>query len=137
MTAGNHRIIIEKGADFKIELQISENGIDMRDVTGYSVKMVIKYENAGSITELAPIAGFLVEDTEGSGTYLNGNIAVVIDKAITATYPTLVDAGLSPFTTEYNYFYSIDITEDGIANPSGTTGIDNIRVLRGKCSIRE
>jgi len=134
MTAADHRAIIEKGADYRIDIQVSENGIDMKDVTDYTVEMVIKYQDTnGDIAILDSIAGVLVEDTEGSGTYLNGNIAVVIDKAITATYATLVDTALSPFTTEYNYFYSIDITEDVAVS----AGKDNIRVLRGKLAIRE
>lgn len=134
MTAADHRTIIEKGADYKIEIQVSENGIDMKDVTGYTVAMVIKYQDAqGAIAVLDTIAGYLVEDTVGSGTYLNGNVAVVIDKAVTATYATLVGAELNPFTTEYNYFYTIDITEDDAVS----AGKDNIRILRGKLAIRE
>lgn len=134
MTAADHRAIIEKGADYKIEIQVSENGIDMKDVTGYSVEMVIKYQDeAGAIVVLDTIAGYLVEDTVGSGTYLNGNVAVVIDKDVTATYATLVADTLSPFTTEYNYFYTIDITEDGAVS----VGKDDIRILRGKMAIRE
>ena len=134
MTAADHRIIIEKGADYSIEIQVSENGIVMKDVTGYSVLMVIKFQDSnGDIQVRDTIAGILVEDTEGSGTYLNGNIAVVIDKAITATYPTLLATGLNPFTTEYNYFYTIDITEDDAVSVDK----ENIRVLRGKCAVRE
>ena len=134
MTAADHRTIIEKGADYRIDIQVSENGIDNKDVTDYSVEMVIKYQDTnGDIAVLDTIAGFLVEDSVGSGTYLNGNVSVVIDKSITSTYATLVDEALSPFATEYNYFYGIDITED-IAT---SVDKDNIRILRGKLAIRE
>ena len=192
MTAADHRTIIEKGADYRIDIQVSENGIDMKDVTGYSVAMVIKYEDTdGSIVVLDTIAGILVDDVlaglytvgagnfeigveytiktigttdftligsvdnvigtvftatgagEGtgeatidvaaSGTYLNGNVAVVIDKTVTATYATRVTDGLSPFMTEYNYFYTIDITEDDAVSVDK----DNVRILRGKLAIRE
>ena len=192
MTAADHRTIIEKGADYKIEIQVSENGIDNKDVTGYSVSMVIKFENdAGNIEVLDTVAGYLVDDSPAfnvtvaagnlevgveytisvlgdsdftladaanntvgevftatggttgtgeatmviaaSGTYVNGNVAVVIDKAVTATYDTRVSAGLNPFTTEYKYFYSIDITEDDAVSIDK----DNIRILRGKLAIRE
>ena len=165
----------------------------MKDVTDYSVEMVIKYENIvdGSISVLDTVAGYLVDDTpayiyevsaanlvigthyiitstgdtdftlvgaadsnvgtefdatgagsgtglaetliEASGTYLNGNVAVVIDKAVTATYATLVGTELNPFTTEYNYFYTIDITEDDAVSIDK----ENIRILRGKLAVRE
>ena len=192
MTAADHRTIIEKGADYRIEIQVSENGIDNKDVTGYTVEMVIKYQDTdGSIVTLDTIAGVLIDDilehienvvagnfvidtvytiktvgdtdftligaadnnvgTEftatgagtgtgtadtvvpASGTYLNGNVAVIIDKVATAAYATRIDTTLNPFMTEYNYFYSIDIIED-IAISAGK---DNIRILRGKLAIRE
>ena len=112
---------------------MSENGVTNKDLYGYSVEMVIKYEDTdGTIKVLDTIVGTVLEDAPGSGTYANGNLEVVIDKAITATYTTRVLPPLSPFTTEYNYFYNIDINED----PTITDGKDNLRVLRGKCAIR-
>lgn len=134
MTAGNHKIIIEKGADFKIDLQVSENGIDMKDLTGYTIEMVIKYaDEAGAVQTLDTIAGALIEDTPGSGTYLNGYCEVIIDKAVTATYPTRVGTDLNAFATEYNYHYHIEVTEDVAVS----AGKENLRILRGKAAIRE
>jgi len=131
-TAADHRIIIEKGADFKINVQVSENGITNKDLTGFTVEMVIKYEDPqGVITELDTIIGELVEDAPGSGTYLDGNISVTIDKAVTATYATRITPPVSPFATEYHYFYNIDINEGVV-----TADKENLRVLRGKCAVR-
>lgn len=132
-TAGNHKIIIEKGADFNIDVQVSDNGIVHKDVTGFTVTMTIKYvDDVGAIQVLDTINGSIVPDDpslpEVDWTYLNGYINVNIDKLITAGYPTRVPANLDPFATSFEYNYSIDIN-------GGTS--EDIRVLRGKCAIRE
>lgn len=132
-TAGNHKIIIEKGVDFDIDVQVSENGIVHKDVTGYTVTMTIKYvDGAGVIQTLDTIAGTIIADDptlpELEWTYLNGFINVTIDKLATAGYPTLLPAEYDAFATSFEYWYSIDIN-GGVS--------DDIRVLRGKCAIRE
>lgn len=132
-TAGNHKIIIEKGADFDIDIQVSENGIVHKDVAGYTVTMVIKYaDEAGVIHTQDTIAGTIVPDDPSMDpaewTYFNGYVNVIIDKAATATYPTRLPAEYSPFATSFEYIYSIDIND---------SFSDDIRILRGKCAIRE
>ena len=132
-TAANHRIIIEKGSDFQITIQVSDNGIDMKDLNGYTVEMTIQYQDTeGLIQVLDTIAGVLVPDEPGGHTYLNGYFKVVIDKSTTAGYPTRVSSDLNQFITEYNYNYHIDITE----NSTVSVGKENLRVLRGKCAVR-
>ena len=195
-TAANHRIIIEQGSDFRINLQVSENELTPKDLTSYiaagAVEMVIKYKDpaTGNIVVQDTIAGSFVDDVPAftdnvvagsfvigvtytittvgttdftligaldnnigtsfvatgvgsgtgtadtlvpaSGTYVNGYCEVVIDKAVTATYPTRLDATLDPFTTEYMYNYHIDITED----TATSAGKENLRILRGKCAVR-
>lgn len=132
-TAGNHKIIIEKGADFDIDIQISENGIVHKDVEGYTVTMTIKSANAeGVITTLDTITGSIIPDNPEAPTldwtYLNGYVNVNIDRVATAGYATLLPITFDPFATSYEYFYSIDIN-------GGDS--DDIRVLRGKCAVRE
>ena len=119
--------------DFVIDVQVSENGIVHKDLTGFTVEMVIKYsDDAGAVQTLDTIIGVLVPDNpldlEVDWTYLNGYLKVVIDKTATAGYATRVGTDLNPFTTAYEYYYSINI-----AGP----GSEDLRVLRGKCAIRE
>lgn len=129
MTAANHRIIIEKGATFKIDIQVSENGIVMKDLLGWTVHFALMHDVDGIVAEAYAQLGELVPDDELANplTYLNGNIKVKIDGSNTGALATLVDPSLDPFTTEYNYFYHIDIKD----------GTDEIRVLRGKAAVRE
>lgn len=133
-TAGNHKIIIEKGVDFDIDIQVSENGVVHKDVSGFTVKMTIKYtDDVGAIQTLDTITGSIVADDPtldpGVWTYLNGYVNVTIDKVATAGYATRVPSTMDAFATSYEYYYSVDIN-------NATTGED-IRVLRGKCAIRE
>ena len=132
-TAGNHKIIIEKGMDFSIDVQVSENGIVHKDLTGYTVSMSIKFEDEqGLIQVLDTIVGDLVPDNptepEVDWTYFNGYLNVTIDKLATSTYDTRVAGDLHAFSTAYEYYYSIDIVGPGSSD---------FRVLRGKCAIRE
>ena len=134
MTAANHKIIIEKGATFKIDIQVSENGIVMKDLLGWTVHFALMHDVDGIVTEAYTQLGELVPDElspddapDSPPTYLNGNITVKIDGSNTGTLATLVDPALDPFITEYNYFYHIDIKD----------GTDEIRVLRGKAAVRE
>ena len=195
-TAANHRIIIEQGSDFRINIQVSEDGITPKDLTPYiaagAIEMVIKYKDpaTGNIVVQDTIAGAFVDDVASyvdnvvagsfvigttytivsvgttdftligapdnnigtsfvatgagtgdgtadtvvpaSGTYVNGYFEVVIDKAVTATYPTRLDQTLDPFVTEYMYNYHIDIIED----TATSAGKENLRILRGKCAVR-
>ena len=137
-TATNHRIIIEQGSDFRINLQISEDGLTPKDLTTHAasgaIEMVIKYKDVttGDIVVQDTVAGVFVEDTPASGTYVNGYCEVVIDEAVTATYPTRLLANIDPFATEYMYNYSIELIEDTVTS----AGKDNLRILRGKCAVR-
>lgn len=133
-TAGNHKIIIEKGADFVIDVQVSENGIVHKNLTGFTVSMVIKYVDPITkvITIQDTIPGVLVPDNPLlpvlDWTYFNGYLKVIIDKAATALYPTRLPAEYDPFATSYEYYYSINII-----GPNS----QDYRVLRGKCAVRE
>lgn len=128
-TAGTHKIIIEQGADFVIDVQVSENGVVHKDLTGYTPTMVIKYEDdQGAIQILDTIAGVLVPDVGSDpATYGNGYFKVVIDKLATSAYPTRLPPSYDAFATSYEYYYHIDITGPGS---------DDIRVLRGKLAVR-
>ena len=133
-TAGNHKIIIERGADFVIDVQVSENGIVHKDLTGFTVSMDIKYADptTKAVTTQDTIPGTLIpdnpDDPADQHTFKNGYIQVNIDKAKTATYPTRLPTEYDPFATSYEYYYSINIT-----GPDS----QDFRVLRGKCAVRE
>lgn len=132
-TAGNHKIIIEKGADFVIDVQVSENGVIHKDLEGFTVVMTIKYEDDAKVIQtLATVPGEIVPDDASlpvlEWTYANGYLLVNIDKALTATYPTRLPAEYDSFATSYEYYYSIDII-----GPDS----QDFRVLRGKCAVRE
>ena len=133
-TAGNHKIIIERGADFVIDVQVSENGIVHKDLAGFTVTMTIKYEDptTGAIVTQDTITGAIVPDNadlpELEWTYFNGYLVVTIDKLATAGYPTRLPADYDAFATSYEYHYSIDINGPGS---------EDFRVLRGKCAVRE
>jgi hypothetical protein len=134
-TAGNHKVIIEQGADYSIEVQVSENGITNKDLNGFTPTMAIKYATTdGSVVNVGVYTGTLIPDikTEETDpdTYLNGYFKVVIDKEITATlavYPNGMPVGADPFATTYEYFYNIDLNNDSS---------DDLRVLRGKLAVR-
>jgi len=136
-TAAEHKIIIEKGADYKLEVQISNSGVatDHVDVADYSIYLTIQYadENGdiqylvgGNATTMNRFEGTKVPDVAGADplTYDNGNMEITVDKAITAGFPTRTE----PFKTAYEYFYHVDI--------ESTTGTET-RILRGKCAIRD
>lgn len=133
-TAGNHKIVIERGADFVIDVQVSENGIVHKDLAGFTVTMVIKYVDptTKAVVTQDTITGSLVPDDaelpEVDWTYLNGYLMVEIDKLATAGYPTRLPAEYDPFATSYEYNYSININ-----GPDS----EDLRVLRGKCAVRE
>ncbi len=77
-TAGHHNIIIEKGADFVIEVQVSENGILNKDITNYNISFQLMYADDKGIDHVAqfldpddlatqrsfPVAGFILPDDE-------------------------------------------------------------------------
>ena len=135
MTAAEHRIIIEKGADFKITLRVTKDGINAVDLSSdgaaanwsytFSLRKIVD-------GELVDVTGFpMTNELISAGTpdpLANGVFQIVIDKAITGALPTLVTSD-DPFATEYNYYYAIDINE-----VSG--GTKDLRLLRGRCSVR-
>lgn len=123
MTAADHKIIIEKGADFVIETQVKDGGVSNKDLTGFTVSMELLYDNNGTITIQGVYPG-VVTDT------VNGILAVTIDKDVTATLDTRIttEQNSNVFATEYNYFYHIDI--------SNSSTDEDFRVLRGKAAVR-
>ena len=146
-TAADHKIIIEKGADFKIDLRVTTDGITAYPVDSYVATMYLMYKDStGDIQYVKPdgtsqntiikidAVGTLPDDANTQ----NGEFTMLIDEGVTALLkPDPADVtpnpatasevlGNNPFATEYNYFYYIQID---LAD-------DNIRVLRGKAAIR-
>ena len=70
-----------------------------------------------------------------------GKFQVVIDSAITELIDTNLppfitstgeeESNKNPFATEYTYFYTIEIVQDGVSAVK-----EELRILRGKCAVR-
>lgn len=138
MIAGEHKTIIEKGADFALRLKVTDGVGIPKDISGFTVKFTIKYDDGGTIKYIQSDLGDLDDDT---GTPANnyfvgdvtdgpaGELEIVIDKDLTALMdPKLNAEATTIFSTQYNFFYSLDI------NHTGTS--EDTRVLRGKLAIR-
>ena len=132
MTASENKIILDKGSDYRLQLKVKDDdGINDRDLTGWGWKFVIL--NKDGTTNDTISAAF-------PGTYTgddlsNGACTVAIDSTITALMNTAIIIADNVFNTEYNYWYTLTIYQDG-------AGLDNdlatreMRVLRGKLAIR-
>ena len=138
MTAAEHKIIIEKGADFSIDIQVFEDvSVKILNATNDTVTMKLKHVvtqadiNAGGAYAALSV-GDVYSVAIGTGTVVDaslGKINVLIDKNETASLSTrIVSADVSPFSTEYNYFYDITLV---------TNTTEDIKVVRGKCAVRE
>jgi len=145
MTAADHKIIIEKGADFTIEVQAYE-GLTPKDLStdSWTVVMNIQHLDADNTIvstnteEVSPKApsvyavGSIIDD-------VNGIVQIRIDNTDTINLPTGINddtflgktdqTDISPFSTEYNHFYTITLV-------NATTNTEDLRLLRGKCAIR-
>ena len=133
MIAGEHKTIIEVGADFILKLKVTDAIGAAIDITDYTIAFTIKYDNVDVINYLdntgtlsdTPYSFVDIGVTDGPV----GELEVRIDKAITALMPpNLTTEASTLFSTEYNYFYTLDI------NHAGTS--EDLRVLRGKLAIR-
>lgn len=162
MQAADKKLIIEKGADFRIQLEIVEGVGFPKDLTNFTASMYIQYYSeaidadyglsADTIYNLLANGTFVeydgsnkvafpgvlvgIEGSEG----LNGEFNVIIDKSITATFPTMLDMTkiTNRFGTDYNFFYQIEIDENSEAGADDDVTVDreNMRVLRGKLAVR-
>lgn len=153
-TAADHKIIIEKGADFKIDLRVTTDGINPFLLTDYTGTMYLMYHktngtledysddqlmyvyvDSGVYTESdtrTPIISNVAPTDAG-----NGEITIELDGTVTDKLPSDPDGSSNildrnKFATEYNYFYYIEVV-----NPGGDGADDDIvRVLRGKAAVR-
>jgi len=163
MTAGDYKIIIEKNADFSLEVAIKEGVGVPKNLNGYSVYMRLMYignsavianDTTGIIYYLGVNAdGEAVRSTAattkielpnaipastnaegGDNTGEDGIVYVKLDKAFTGSLNTLIDTAKTSdlFATEYNYRYELCIYDN-----NDSTSSDDIKVLRGKCAVRE
>lgn len=141
MQAAEKKIIIERGADFRIALELVEGVGTPKDISTFTVGMNIKYYDKtndtishlqpdGTLTDVPYIfPGTLLGTPPGS----MGEFEIVIDKTITVLFDPKLDMQkmTDRFGTEYNYFYNIDIQGAG-----DSLTAENKRVLRGKCAVR-
>jgi len=138
MTAAEHSIVIEKGADFKLDIVYKDSTGMAKDINNYTGRMSIffiddkgktKYLNdKGEPTDSATTIVKDISPSDGT----NGKITIKIEDKVTSKIDTRLPKG-KELATEYNYYYHIDIVlEDGDA-----TGNDIIeRLLRGRLAVR-
>lgn len=131
MTAAENKIILDKGSDYRLQLKVKDDdGINDRDLTGWGWKFQMLNTDGTSYA--------LVEDVF-TGTYSGDNLAagsgtIAIDSTVTA--PLLTgNSAETVFDTEYNYFYTLTLYEDGV-NKDNDVATREMRVMRGKLSIR-
>ena len=141
MEAAEHNIIIEKGADFVFKGEIIEGVGQQKDLTGYTIKMGIKYidPSDGKVKYLNSFGSLQEEVYEFSGIVENaaaGKFKILIDKSITINFPTMVKSS-NKFATEYNYYFYIDLHQNGNEANRNSAINEDIRIVRGRCAIRE
>lgn len=127
MTAAEKKVVLEYGSDYLLQLKIKDDdGINNRDVRNWTWQF--KIYNATTAVQVGTTFSGTIPDNDDS---LNGTVDILIDSgSVTVdTYPTLV-TGDDPFATQFNYFYTLTLVEDG-ATPKR-----EMRVLRGKLAVR-
>ena len=138
MTAAEHSIVIEKGADFKLDIVYSDSTGMAKDINNYTGRMSIFFVDDNGETKYLNDKG---EPTDSGTTIVkgispsdgtNGKITIKIEDKVTSKIATRLPVG-KELATEYNYYYHIDIVlEDGDG-----TGNDIIeRLLRGRLAVR-
>lgn len=138
MTAAEQKIILEIGSDYRLQLKVKQDdGINDRDLTGWGFKFVIlKSDGTGYDT----IPGIFTDGIQGNtaSQLTNGECTVSIDAVKTEDYVTGI-TGDNIFDTEFNYFYTLTLYEDGnsmkSSDPVSNTKRE-MRVMRGKLAIR-
>ena len=161
MQAAEKKLIVERGADFRIQLEIMD-GLFQKDLTNFTSGMYIQYYSEGIAIDLENgLTSDTIYNLKADGTFLedngtnkvefpgilvgvtpglNGEFNVIIDKSVTATFPTMLDMSkmTNRFGTEYNYYYHIEIDENAVGGADDDITVDreNMRVLRGKLAVR-
>jgi hypothetical protein len=150
MIAPDHKIIIDIGSDYEIWIQVPDGSLAFKDVREWNWTLKLYSGGKGATAPIQYKTDFTgvcpglqaeddtLYDDQDPVDYekiqsLNGWVKVKIDAADTATFTTGLSADVDSFATEYNYRYTLDINDDAI-----TPGLDTeeIRILRGKCAIR-
>lgn len=159
MQAADRNIVIDKGVDFTIRLKVTEGIGSPKDLVGYTPKMkLMKTDSNGNVlyasenaVEFTSIPAYIVngvllsDGVDDSGNQLpagqGGKFEIIIDAAVTSVIDTNLPIYLNgigeplnsnnPFATEYTYFYSIDLIQNG-----GGVNKEDLRILRGKCAVR-
>ena len=146
MVAPDHKIIIDKGSDYQILIQVPETNMSIKDVRGWTWTFKIYNQGKGpdspelykTYSMSCPAYTNDLNSLDYTNDYdeiqaANGWVNIRIDASDTATLLTGISAEVDSFATEYNYRYTIDIVDGNV-----TPGLDSeeIRILRGRCAIR-
>jgi len=150
MAVEEHKLIIEKGTDLRVRISVEEGLGTPKDLTNYTFSMYLMYTfdkaidtgdiadgtimyvnsaGVGSTDKIAIIDRQSIQGVTGNDP-VHGKFYVRLNQDITSALPTRIKSG-HPFSTEYNYYYVIDIYQ-GDDRDSG----EDLRVLRGKLAVR-
>ena len=127
MTAADKKIILEHGSDYVLRMKImADDGINNRDMSAWTWAFEV-YNNLGVKQDPYKVTGTFDSTTET----VNGDVTIVIDSAHINTIPPAV-TGDDAFATQYNYYYTLTVTE-----PGATSDVRrDMRLLRGRLSVR-
>lgn len=108
MTAGNYNLVIDQGADFAVQLTISEEGA-AKNLTGYSARAQLRSKK----TDSTVTASFTCDVINPS----NGIILMSMNNSITEG----ISAGI--------YYYDLELFTSGDANVT--------RLLEGQATVTQ
>lgn len=127
MTAADKKIVLEHGSDYVLRMKImADDGINNRDMSGWSWVFEV-YNKVGTKQ-----TDYAVTGTFGSTTdTVNGDVTITIDSTHVSSIPPAV-TGDDAFATQYNYYYTLTVTE-----PGATSDVRrDMRLLRGRLAVR-
>lgn len=130
MTAADKKIILEHGSDYVLRMKImADDGINNRNMANWEWMFEV-YDKTGAKVNAYKATGVFTDNEDT----VNGDVQILIDSTHIDTMATGV-TGTDAFATEYNYYYTITVTEPHTVG-AVTTTYRSIRLLRGKLAVR-
>jgi hypothetical protein len=157
MAAAEKKIIIEKGADFSMEIALTNSAggdkiLPANSIILFSLFKFRDIDETGSfpstISSPAEAATNVIvpaPDVVTAGRYKShnaythdgtgNNILLELSREVTASLTTEIVVGRNQFNTEYNYYYHIDLVQYSDISPfDEIKGVE--RLMRGACAVR-
>jgi hypothetical protein len=133
MTSAEQKIILDKGSDYRLQLYVKDdNGLSNKDLTGWG--WVIKVYAIGNVDTAYKTFSATFDGDFSGDDLANGRCTVHINSVDTGSMVTGIPAEEDPFSTQYNYYYTLTLT-----GPESVDQLDTVRemrVLRGKMAVR-